>query len=746
MKITSWILAVLICNCVSAYTQEQAIAASKDPGRKDLPVRIYVMAGQSNMQGKGGIEPGKGDVSGNDSSTLRYTVQNDADKEYQFLIEKDGSWRERSDVWIHLEDNEPKFKCGKLKPGYGSHGGVIGPELGFGHKMGDDYEGQILLIKTCWGGMSLGQDFLPPSVGKYSMPLKAGDPGYRYYKILQIVREVTTNIKTYFPDYQGQGVEIAGFCWHQGWNDQYGGLDAKYEENLVAFIKDIRSVEHGLGVPNLPFVLATSGMIESESMVKQGQLAMGDTAKYPQFAGNVAVIDTEKPYGPNKMQFKFYSKGSPDKVSFHWNNHARSYMNIGLAMAAEMKKISRPTLPSRLTAYGSTAGVHLTWQFGTEAPKAIRLMRNGKDFGAKLSATQTAFVDSTAVPGENTYELILDMSTSPQQKLMVKSATYVDDLAVARSAAGVTLTWRPLGKFDGYSISRDGKVIEANLAADATAYEDKQAPREGILTYSVQPTTGKVVPATASINLGPVDPGHALVYEPFDYYSPDFKSPVSLIGMKGAVGTVGEYVSLDQKPQTPPMVIMGGLTFGGLPVIGNRAQGSGASKGCAIALDGSLEKAGLLKDGATMWMSYVYQVSGKGSAVVTLQSDDLKEGIGFCHTEGETQSAVILGGKMLNVRIGSAKFMKDTLMVAKIVWGKDGENDKFYPMIPAEDLKEPQADVGGKRPYLREPAPFNIDQSKLSRLVFQKGGDAAFDEIRVGPTYESVVGGGTKSK
>jgi hypothetical protein len=38
--------------------------------------------------------------------------------------------------------------------------------------------------------------------------------------------------------------------------------------------------------------------------------------------------------------------------------------------------------------------------------------------------------------------------------------------------------------------------------------------------------------------------------------------------------------------------------------------------------------------------------------------------------------------------------------------------------------------------------PFNIDQAKLSRLVLS--GEGQFDEIRLGPTFESVVGGGAK--
>jgi hypothetical protein len=708
--------------------------------KKDLPVRIYILAGQSNMQGKGSVE-------GEKANTLRDMVKNDPGKEFQFLVNADGTWRERSDVWIHY-DLYPfrELRHGLLKPGYGDTTGVIGPELGFGHTIGDAYDGQVLLIKAAWGGKSLGHDFLPPSTGKYPPPVKPEDPGYFFHRILELVREVTENIRTFFPDYKGQGIEFAGICWHQGWNDQYGGLDAKYEENMVAFINDIRSAEHGLGVPGLPVVIATSGMIRNESAIKMAQLAMGDTAKYPQFAGNVAVVDTDKPYGQKKLQFWFDTKDSPSSQGYHWNNNARSYMNVGMSMAEEMRKLVQPALPSRLTAFGTPEGVQLTWQLGTESPKSVKLLRNNKEMDAKLSATQTTSVDVTALPGKNTYELVFDMPTSPAQKLTAVSTTTIDSLTVARSAGGVTLTWNPKGKMEGYKISRENKVIEASLAAGATSYEDKGAPKQGLVTYSVQPSTGNAAPTIKTIHLGPIDPGDALVYEPFDYYPPDFKSPVSLLGMKGAVGTRGEYFTLDDKPKSTPMVVTGGLRFGELPVMGNCVQGQAVSKGCAIALDDSLEKAGLLKDGATMWMSYLFKMprSGGGSGMVTLQSDDLKNGVGFCHGDRELQTVVVLDGKCVTRRIGPSKFEADTLIVGKFVWGKDGEKDQFFPMMPDENLKQPAEKVGEKYPYLRSAEPFNIDQSKLNRLVFQKGGNNTFDEIRVGPTYESVVGGGTK--
>lgn len=715
---------MLMLMAFPAYAQEA----------KELPVRVYVMVGQSNMQGKGTVE-------GEGSNSLRYAVENDPKKEFQFVVNKDGTWRERSDVWIHY-DLFPfrELRYGALKPGYGGSSGQIGPELGFGHVIGDAGKGQVLLIKAAWGGKSLGHNFLPPSVGKYPPPVVPDDPGYFYHRILQLVREVTENVEKYFPNYKGQGIEVAGLCFHQGWNDQYGGLDEKYEENMAAFIRDIRSVEHGLGVPGLPVVIATSGMIEKETPIKQGQLAMGDTKKHPQFAGNVGVVDTDKPYGQEEMKFKFYTTKSPKSVGYHWNNHARSYLNIGRAMAAEIQKLAKPKLPSRLAAVGTPEGVRLTWQLGTKTPGSVALLRDGKEIDSKLSATQTTFIDATALPGKHSYELVLNMPASGKQKLSAVCNTSVAALKAYRSMEGVVLSWEAGGRYEGFRILRDGKVIAGGIAGDLRSYLDKQAPPKGKVNYVIEPTTGKSTPATLTVNLGPADPGDALVYEPFDYPA-DPDEPQSLLGKGGAAGTRGEYFYLsDKNLERAPATLAEGLSYGALPVTGNRAAGHRWSAGGAIELDDSLKKAGLLEDGATLWISYVFKDSGEiehrsGPGAFTLRSKDLKEGVGLRASGRQFETAVVLDGNVKGVRITSVRSETPTLVVGKIVWGKNGENDSFVPYTPGYDLKQPEK-------HGRASVPFNIDQTKISLLVLKQEG--TLDEIRVGPTYESVVGGGTK--
>ncbi|MEZ6089750.1 MAG: sialate O-acetylesterase [Pirellulaceae bacterium] len=62
-------------------------------------VKVFLLAGQSNMEGAGAI---KADSSRNDGQgSLEYLAKERADSPYSRLLDKNGEWRERSDVWIH---------------------------------------------------------------------------------------------------------------------------------------------------------------------------------------------------------------------------------------------------------------------------------------------------------------------------------------------------------------------------------------------------------------------------------------------------------------------------------------------------------------------------------------------------------------------------------------------------------------------------------------------------------------------
>mgnify|MGYP001823296343 FL=1 len=220
-----------------------------------------------------------------------------------------------------------------------------------------------------------------------------------------------------------------------------------------------------------------------------------------------------------------------------------------------------------------------------------------------------------------------------------------------------------------------------------------------------------------------------------------------MTGNGGALGTKGVYIyTSDKNPDRAPATLAGGLSYGALPVTGNRGSTHRWSSGGFIELDGSLSKAGLLEDGATLWMSYVFfagqglfdgeeHTHRQGGGIVTLRSEDMQEGIGFKASGRQYETAVVVDGNVQPRRITGTRPNTPILVVGRITWGKDGKNDSFVPYQVGPDLKLPEK-------HGRASVPFNIDQGKLSRLVFS--GEGQFDEIRVGPTYESVIGAGVK--
>jgi len=260
---------------------------------------------------------------------------------YKHIADKDGKWTVRDDVWVHFDrGTRGGIKKGALTVGFGSRDDRIGPEFGFGHVMGEALDSQVLLIKTCWGGKSLAIDFRSPSCGApaFEIPVRKGRPapevGKYYRDMLAIVQAVLKDLKTHFPDYDGQGYEIVGFCWHQGWNDGCNeDFSKEYEKNLPPFILDVRKA---LGVPDLPFVIANSGfggrkthrgvVGRLQQYVQPGQAAAAKTVP------NVACVETRDFYRPPEQ-----SPGTGDIE--HWFSNAESYYLIGDAMGRAMKKL-----------------------------------------------------------------------------------------------------------------------------------------------------------------------------------------------------------------------------------------------------------------------------------------------------------------------------------------------------------------------------------------------------------------------
>ncbi|MFM7181481.1 MAG: sialate O-acetylesterase [Verrucomicrobiales bacterium] len=288
------------------------------------PLQVYILAGQSNMQGHAKI------------STMEHIGMDPATKPMlEEMLGADGKPKVCQRVWISsigcAKDNTTE-QTGQLTAGFGATTEKLGPEFTFGLTMEKSTDASILLIKASWGGKSLNTDFRSPSAGPYpfnesqlaSFAKQGKDPaamqaekdkatGVYYRLMIEHVKKVLADPKRVVPDYNAaQGYELAGFVWFQGWNDmvdngtyptrdQPGGYDA-YSTALAHFIRDVRK---DLEAPELPFVIGVLGVGGPTSEYGPDQQrykgthqnfrdAMAAPASLPEFKGNVTAVRTEK--------------------------------------------------------------------------------------------------------------------------------------------------------------------------------------------------------------------------------------------------------------------------------------------------------------------------------------------------------------------------------------------------------------------------------------------------------------------
>jgi alpha-galactosidase len=298
------------------------------PGDADKPLKVYILAGQSNMQGCADVRTF--DYIGDDPATANLLKE---------MRGPDGKPHVCERVWISYftgsrDTNGEGF--GKLTAGYGARsnpaedGGKIGPEFTFGITMEKAHDGPILIIKTAWGGKSLNTDFRPPSAGPYVLPKKtkelwaehpqgahgipkaedrpkwhaekAAKTGVYYRLMMDHIKKVLADPKRVCPVYDDKaGYEIAGFVWFQGWNDMCDGHTyperhkpggyAEYSRLMAHFIRDVRKE---LAAPTMHFLIGVIGVHGDSATGGIANLrpAMAAAATMPEFQGNVVAVET----------------------------------------------------------------------------------------------------------------------------------------------------------------------------------------------------------------------------------------------------------------------------------------------------------------------------------------------------------------------------------------------------------------------------------------------------------------------
>lgn len=335
------------------------------PADMTKPVKVFIVMGQSNT-----LEMGA--VTGEKDGTLEKAVKGES--LYGFLTDAEGKWTVRQDV-----RNVSVMQKGDSMNVYRNDwltisGNKIGIEIGIGHHLGNAIEEPVMILKSSIGNRGLGWDLLPPGSQRYVWEFtdktgaktskvmagykdkpdswdvdpakgasteppaewldKNGKPinwyaGKQYDDDIANAKKVLAELATYYPD--ASKYEIAGFLWWQGDKDRYSQAhSANYEKNLVSLIKALRKE---FDAPNAPFVCATLGQTSKEAkegndgLIFDGQMAVdGESGKYPEFKGNVSTVYA------HPLSMGGASNG-------HYNNNAKTYMNVGLGLGEAMVKL-----------------------------------------------------------------------------------------------------------------------------------------------------------------------------------------------------------------------------------------------------------------------------------------------------------------------------------------------------------------------------------------------------------------------
>lgn len=284
-------------------------------------IRVFLLAGQSNMEGHAVVDLDHEEHYNGGRGNLEKLLE---DPQWQprlsHLRDKNGKWTSRDDVFVRYRPERGPLKKGPLSIGFAVHEGKhhFGPELQIGHRLGQASRDPVLLIKTCWGGRSLHVDFRPPSAG--------GKTGPAYQQMIREIREALANIDKDFPQLAGKKPVISGFFWFQGWNDMYAdGALENYSQNFLHLVDDLRKE---FQVPRLPVIIGQTGNADN-SQLHAAQEAPSKSASYK---GTIVYVPTR--------QFRYKPEDSPNSGhGHHWFGHAGSYFQVGDAMGKAMVEL-----------------------------------------------------------------------------------------------------------------------------------------------------------------------------------------------------------------------------------------------------------------------------------------------------------------------------------------------------------------------------------------------------------------------
>jgi hypothetical protein len=325
-------------------------------------VKVFILAGQSNMEGQAVVDLSGKDYNDGKGNLLSIFADPTRSAMVQHLRNSKGDWFVRDDVFVHYQRENSSLLKGGLGLGYSVYGDQhhFGPELQFGHIVGDYFKAPVMIIKTAWGGKSLYKDFRPPSSG--------GETGKYYRLMIAQVREAIGKMESEFPNTKGKGYELSGFVWYQGWND---GVDPKnavpeYEQNLANLIHDVRKEFNS---PKLPVVVGelTGPWVRADGAWDKLRKAQLAATLRPAFKGNVTFVPTHDFVRPADV--------SPNPTHGHHEfGNAETYFLVGDSLGKGMLNLYGVKPDSFIKDYGLKSYLRLSKTLPHKEDKPWRLV------------------------------------------------------------------------------------------------------------------------------------------------------------------------------------------------------------------------------------------------------------------------------------------------------------------------------------------------------------------------------------
>jgi hypothetical protein len=250
------LIATLLAIAAPVVTGVTAAAGNKaSPATQ--PIRIFVVAGQSNAEGHNHIRQYHAGreafpATFQQQPNIRYWPGTDTPQA-------------KSNLWTTLRVGES---------------GAFGPEIGFAHDMAQAMPGAtIAIVKYAAGGTGIARskdytDYIPALTGyndngrNWHPPTDGQEAGNLYRALIANFRNAVSVLER-----EGKTWELTGLVWMQG--EHEAGISRKMADDYEGLLSDfIRSVRKDLGAPTLPFAI---GQVNSHTWVygdiaRQGQV------------------------------------------------------------------------------------------------------------------------------------------------------------------------------------------------------------------------------------------------------------------------------------------------------------------------------------------------------------------------------------------------------------------------------------------------------------------------------------------